>query len=94
MDDGITRRYSVAEIDDLRVAVRNKILHRNYNGSYESSGGYREIEVMKQVEEMVRTHMMAGHDAGQLRASDPPRQGKPISFLSPHAQIAERGATS
>lgn len=74
------RKYSVADIEDLRDVVRAKIIFGNYNGSWQPSRGYREAEVAMQVEAMVRTHMLAGHYAAQLRASDPPRAGRPLVF--------------
>lgn len=65
------RKYSVAELDDLRQTVENKYLFGTYSLSRSgSSRSYREDEKVKAVEEMVRTHMLAGHTAEDLRASD------------------------
>lgn len=61
------RAYTVPEIDDLRRVVENKWLFGSYGGS---GGGlsrpYQETDKVKAVEEMVRTHMLAGHTADDL----------------------------
>lgn len=65
------RLYSVREIDALRLAIEHKWLFGTY-GFYRggSSRSYREEEKAKCVEELVRTHMMAGHTAEDLYASE------------------------
>lgn len=67
------RKYSVSELDALRSAVSNKWLFGNYNISTNGqiSRSYREEEKTKVVEEIVRTHMLAGHTADDLLASEP-----------------------
>lgn len=65
------RAYTVSEIDALRQAVENKWLY----GSYSLSGGgssrsYYEAEKTRCVEELVRTHMLAGHTAEDLYATE------------------------
>jgi hypothetical protein len=69
------RKYSVTEIDALRRAVENKWLFGSYGqtGSAPHAGfsrSYREDEKMIAVEQMVRTHMLAGHTAEDLYASE------------------------
>lgn len=68
------RRYTVAEIDALRRAVANKYLWGFYSGPPEathySSRNFKEADMEKIVEERVRTHMLAGHTAEELTASD------------------------
>lgn len=66
------RSYTVREIDALRAACENKWLF----GSYRVPDGitigrsYREGEKTAAVEEMVRTHMLAGHTAEDLLGSE------------------------
>lgn len=65
------RKYSVLELDHLRQVVRSKFLFGSYrlpNGGG-SSRSYREDEMVRTVEEEVRTHMMAGHTAEDLTNS-------------------------
>lgn len=65
------RTYSVKQIDDLRVCCRNKYLFGHYSLSQMiSTTGQEDHEITKSVEEMVRTHMMAGHTAADLVASE------------------------
>lgn len=67
------RLYTVAELDALRSAVERKWLYGTYR--IRRMGGisrsYRETEKTSCVEEMVRTHMLAGHTADDLLASEP-----------------------
>ena len=70
------RQYSVNELDALRIAVNNKWLYGSYISRNEFSRTYCEDEKTKAVEEMVRTHMLAGHTAKDLYASeDRPSKG-------------------
>lgn len=69
------RAYTVSEIDALREACANKWLWGSYRGpqgsySDEPSRVYYGQEKDVAVEQMVRTHMMAGHTAQDLYASD------------------------
>lgn len=66
------RAYTVREIDDLRKAVENKWLFGSYMPSQISgfSRSYNEVEKAACVEQLVRTHMMAGHTAEDLYASE------------------------
>jgi hypothetical protein len=68
------RKYSVGDLDALRRAVRDKWLWGSYHMTRESraSRSYREDEMTKAVEEIVRTHMLAGHTAEDLYASEMP----------------------
>jgi len=55
--------YTIQEIDQLRRLCRDKIIWGAYLPNWEiprSSGSYREEEVFKKTEEMVRTFMLAG----------------------------------
>lgn len=67
------RRYTVREIDELRACCFNKLSRGAYWGNtgvlLKSSG-----DRVKDVEEMVRTHMLAGHTAQDLIEScSPPK---------------------
>lgn len=64
------RKYSVSELDSLRRAVDCKWLYGTYAPRGGSSRCYREEERARCVEEMVRTHMLAGHTADDLYASE------------------------
>lgn len=69
------RKYSVVEIDDLRRAVEYKYLFGRYSPVFRGGGMsrcYREEEKSVAVEQMVRTHMLAGHTAGDMIASETP----------------------
>ena len=70
------RSYTVTELDDLRQCVRNKRWYGSYRGPKvpEGWGGgmivynpYQEVDLVKIIEEEVRTHMIAGHTADDLR---------------------------
>lgn len=68
----IERAYTVAEIDALRYVCDNWITWGDY-GSYFSTRytpARQKMEHLVQVEEMVRTHMMAGHTAQDLIDSE------------------------
>lgn len=70
------RAYTVAEIDDLRQACERKWLYGCYRlptGAGRGSRCYLEQERAVAVEEMVRTHMVAGHTAEDLYASEDPK---------------------
>ncbi len=66
------RSYTVAELDALRCAVERKFLYGRYAGP--TNGGwsrtYQEDEKVACVEQQVRTHMLAGHTAEDLLASE------------------------
>lgn len=71
------RRYTVAEIDALRRACRDKVVWGRFSGpnlrpgqSAVSSRSFQSGEAERQAEDMVRTHMLSGHTADELRASD------------------------
>ena len=69
------RAYTVDELDELRRVVRNRWLWGSYSGSRginSISRSYKEVEMNAQVEELVRTHMIAGHTAEDLLASETP----------------------
>lgn len=68
--------YTVKEIDDLRDAVENRLIWGSYAGlAFEPGRGGaavgREVkDKAKAIEEMVLTHMIAGHVAEDLVASE------------------------
>lgn len=80
------RSYTVAEIEALRRAVENKWLWGSYRPKFGaptsmSDGGcytvfagmsrtYRERDKLEAVEQITRTHMLAGHTAADLYASE------------------------
>lgn len=64
------RKYSVGELDDLRNAIRSKykipvIIRCSVNGSMHIDYA-KEMFVINQIEEYLRTHMLAGHTAEDL----------------------------
>ncbi len=67
-----SHRYSVAELDALRRCVEMKYLYGTYDCP--QNGGMSRCfianEKEKAVEERVRTHMLAGHTAEDLLASE------------------------
>lgn len=66
------RKYSVQELNELRRLCEHKWLFGTYmpTNSCGFSRSYQEIDKIKAVEEMVRTHMIAGHTAEDLRNSE------------------------
>jgi hypothetical protein len=64
------RRHTVAEVDALRCACRNKYLWGTYKGGRTWTSGRPPQEEVAMVEEMVRTHMLARHTAEDLLASE------------------------
>lgn len=66
------RSYTVKELDALRYIVENKYLYGHYDpGKNRSwSRSYDDVSKTKAVEEMVRTHMQAGHTADDLIKSE------------------------
>lgn len=71
----MNRKYSVAELDDLRKACEHKWIFGRYNPMQINilfSRCYQEPEKTNAVEQMVRTHMIAGHTAKDLYASENP----------------------
>lgn len=66
------RAYTVSELDELRHACENKWLWGLYSGPQYNgcSRTYRAEEKIIAVEEMTRTHMLAGHTAADLIASE------------------------
>ena len=66
------RTYTVREVDALRSACESKWLFSSYRGRSGASRAYKEDEKTRCVEEIVRTHMQAGHTAEDLYASEAP----------------------
>lgn len=69
----IERAYTVSEIDALRRAIENKWLFGTYAPNFARgmmSHSYNEVDKVVSVEELVRTHMLAGHTADDLYASE------------------------
>lgn len=66
------RKYTVKEIDALREACGNKYLYGVYDWRKARgwSRGHTEMEKCHAVEQMVRTHMLAGHVAEDLINSE------------------------
>jgi hypothetical protein len=69
----IERAYTVHELDALRAAVEHKWLFGTYNspgrGAF-AGRSFREDQKAASVEAIVRTHMLAGHTAADLYASE------------------------
>lgn len=70
------RSYTMRELDALRNVVQEKYIWGRYNGPLLNSSVFghsrscNETEMLKSVEEQVRTHMLAGHTAEDLLASE------------------------
>ncbi len=63
------RAYTVTEIDDLRRLCRNKWLFGSFTTVPTGwSRSYKESDMDKGVEELVRTYMLAGLTADAIRA--------------------------
>lgn len=75
------RAYTVAEIDSLRIACRQRWLYGTtaISGSGVSRG-FRQNEMDSGSEELVRTYMLAGLVATDIYAADRP---KPSANASP-----------
>lgn len=79
-----SRKYTITEIEALREAVRNKFLWGRYSGPRmpppdefgnscsRPSKSFRESELSAVVEDRVRTCMLAGLIADDLKANDKP----------------------
>ena len=68
------RKYSVAEIDEMRQWVEFECLYGCRFSAFENSGqntivshGHDGAEICKKVEERLRTYMLAGVDPKDLR---------------------------
>lgn len=70
----VERAYTVTEIDALRRVVEHKYLWGCYKFHppmvSRIGRAYREEEKVASVEQMVRTHMLAGHTADDLLKSE------------------------
>ena len=90
------RHYTVADIDNLREAVRNIYLWGNALGpsGQDVSRSYEEAEMTKSVEESVRTYMLAGVTGADLCAADRERyeEAEARAEKQREADIAKRKA--
>ncbi len=76
------RAYTVTELDALRRVIRRKATWGRYDGDLpmpkdavtfvQRAHTYAPDVLNRIVEEQARTHMIAGHTAEDLLASDPP----------------------
>ena len=69
----IDRAYTVKELDDLRAACRTRWLYgttKPPRAGFGCSRQFGEGELERAVEELVRTHMMAGHLAKDIYDAD------------------------
>ncbi len=71
------RSYTIAELDALREVVEHKFLYGQFRPrstrqiqAHCWSRPYREEDKIAHVEQQVRTHMLAGHTAEDLLASE------------------------
>ena len=66
------RAYTVTEVDALRAALKTRWLFGTSwsTSNMQRSRPYLEEEMTKAVEELVRTHMMAGHIALDIYRAD------------------------
>jgi len=73
----VARTYTVDELAALRHAVASKWLYGRYLPKPGTqSRQYQIADMAVCVEELVRTHMQAGHTAADLRASEEPAKLK------------------
>ena len=64
------RRYTVGEIDNLRAACEMRFFYGTTAPREDFSASYDPNEKNKAVEEMVRTYMLAGITADDIRKAD------------------------
>lgn len=74
------RAYTVKELDALRECCRTKWMYGYCTmeavcANRAQGRSYKETELIQCVEELVRTHMLAGHTAQDLYASEQPTDG-------------------
>ena len=71
------RKYTVEEIDALRAACEMRWLYGSANPEFHagSSRVFTEEEKAAAVEQMVRTHMLAGHTQSDLIKADGGKDG-------------------
>jgi hypothetical protein len=76
------RNYTVKELDDLRRVVEDRVLFgTSFNdGKGRVSGQFRAGEVRNEVEQLVRTHMIAGHTAQDLIDADIERENAKAKY--------------
>lgn len=78
------RAYTVSEIEALRQAVDTKWLFGSYSPKGMSmSRSYMADEKTYAVEQIMRTHMLAGHTAQDLYASELPASSAGDKTCSP-----------
>jgi len=68
-----SRVYTVKELDDLRAACRTRWLYgttKPPRAGFGTSRQFGEGELDRAVEELVRTHMIAGHTAEDIYEAD------------------------
>ena len=80
----MSRAYTVQEIDDLRRVMEQRYLFGTTAPAdgLRNSRTYRETDMIKAVEEMVRTSMLAGITASDVRRADLPDP----SLVSEHVE--------
>ena len=82
------RRYTVKEIDELREVCDMRYVWGTTVLGFDPTGGihhsrtYREIERVTAVEQMIRTYMMAGITAKQIREEDKRLAEERITFFN------------
>lgn len=64
------RSYTVKEIDELRSVVQSKYISGHYNTIFYATTEYFNANDTKIIEELVRTWMLAGKTAEDLRNSE------------------------
>lgn len=93
------RAYTVKELDKLRAAVEQRWLYGTTKltpGMLRMSCSYKEEEKTKCVEQIVRTHMLAGHTARDLYDEDnkPYPLPDPASLSTPAIATAATAHTA
>lgn len=67
------RKYSVAEIDRMRAAI-SATFPCSWVFKGDGSPGRREPDYSAQIEDRLRTYMLAGVDPDELAPPDPPQE--------------------
>ena len=82
------RRYTVREIDELREVCDMRYMWGTTVPGFDPTGGihhsrtYRETERVTAVEQMIRTYMLAGITAKQIREEDKRLAEERITFFN------------
>lgn len=88
------RSYTIAEIDALRSTLENEYLYGRYNGPRSMSGwsrSYKESEMAMVIEARLRTLMLAGLTAEEIRAQEKERERAADEAFQVHKEQRAQG---